>query len=126
MVVAALTVSTWVTVMSAQADGQPAAAAPAGNVEKGKETYKKVGCYECHGLEAQGGPGTAPRLGPNPIPFARFSPYVRSPTGNMPPYRVSVLPDQDLADIYAFVRSAPRPPALSTIPLLAPSQFGVK
>src|SRR5687767_10603245 len=74
--------------VSAQAPGQQAAppagnqaAAPAGNVEKGKEIYKRVGCYECHGLEAQGGPGTGPRLGPNPIPFARLSAYVRAPSG---------------------------------------------
>lgn len=114
-----------VVAASAQAPSQPAAV-PAGNVDKGKEIFKKVGCYECHGLEAQGGPGTGPRLGPNPIPFARFSAYVRAPTGNMPPYRAKVLSDQDVADIHAFIRSVPRPPSLSTIPLLAPSQFGVK
>jgi ubiquinol-cytochrome c reductase cytochrome c subunit len=110
---------------SAQAPAQPAAP-PAGNAEKGKEIYKKVGCYECHGLEAQGGPGTGPRLGPNPIPYQRFASYLRAPTGNMPPYRVQVLPDQAVADLHAFLRSVPRPPALSSIPLLAPSQFGVK
>ena len=111
--------------VSAQAPSQQAAP-PAGDAEKGKATYKRVGCYECHGLEAQGGPGTAPRLGPNPMPFARFSAYLRTPTGNMPPYRAVVLSDQEVADIHAFLRSVPRPPALSTIPLLAPSQFGVK
>lgn len=99
------------------------AAPPAGNVETGKATYKRVGCYECHGLEAQGGPGTAPRLGPSPLPFPRFSAYVRKPSGTMPPYRLPVLSDQDVADIHAFLRAQPRPPSLSSIPLLAPSQF---
>ena len=125
--VAAAAVSV-VTVLSAQAPSTPpaaqaAAAPPAGNVENGRATYKRVGCYECHNLEAQGGPGTAPRLGPNPLPFPRFSAYVRKPTGTMPPYRLPVLTDQEMADIHAFLRAQPRPPALSTIPLLAPSQF---
>ena len=126
---AALAVSVGLTVLSAQAPSAPAAAAtqaaapPPGNVENGKATYKRVGCYECHGLEAQGGPGTAPRLGPNPMPFARFSAYVRKPTATMPPYRLPVLSDQEMADIHAFLRAQPRPPALSSIPLLAPSQF---
>jgi mono/diheme cytochrome c family protein len=96
---------------------------PPGNAENGKATYNRVGCYECHGLEAQGGPGTAPRLGPNPLPFPRFSAYIRKPTGTMPPYRLPVLSDQEAADIHAFLRAQPRPPALSSIPLLAPSQF---
>ena len=111
---------------AAQAPAAPAptaAAVPAGNPANGRATYKRVGCYECHGLEAQGGPGTAPRLGPNPLPYARFSSYVRKPSGTMPPYHVPVLSDQDVADIHAFLRGQPRPPALSTLPLLAPSQF---
>jgi cytochrome c553 len=126
---AALAVSVGLTVLSAQAPSTSpaataqAAAPPAGNAENGRATYKRVGCYECHNLEAQGGPGTAPRLGPNPLPFARFSAYVRKPTGTMPPYRLPVLTDQEMADIHAFLRAQPRPPALSSIPLLAPSQF---
>jgi len=127
---AAFAVCVAVAELSAQAAATPpapaaqgAAAAPAGNIENGKATYKRVGCYECHNLEAQGGPGTAPRLGPNPLPFPRFSAYVRKPTGTMPPYRQPVLSDQEIADIHAFLRAQPRPPALSSIPLLAPSQF---
>jgi hypothetical protein len=38
----------------------------------------------------------------------------------MPPYTEKVLSAQDMADIYAFVRARPRPPAVSAIPLLAP------
>jgi hypothetical protein len=44
----------------------------------------------------------------------------------MPPYRLVVLADQAMADIYAFLRTIPPPPPLSKIPLLAPSQFDVK
>ena len=97
----------------------PAAAAPAGRVDVGAALYRKVGCFQCHVNEAQGG-ANGPKLGPDPIPFARFTQYVRRPTGEMPPYSEKVLSAQDMADIYAFVRARPRPPAVSAIPLLAP------
>lgn len=95
------------------------AAAPAGKVENGGVLYKKIGCYQCHANEAQGG-AAGPRLGPDPIPFARFSQYTRNPTGDMPPYTDKVVSNQDLADIYAFLQARPRPPAVDTIPQLAP------
>jgi mono/diheme cytochrome c family protein len=41
------------------------------------------------------------------------------PTGQMPPYTVKVVSDQELADIYAFVLTIPPPPAVNTIPILA-------
>jgi len=37
--------------------------------------------------------------------------YVRKPTREMPPYTDKVVSDQELADIYAFLQSRPRPPA---------------
>ena len=99
--------------------GQAPAAAPAGRVDIGAAIYRKVGCFQCHVNEAQGG-ANGPKLGPDPVPFARFSQYVRRPTGDMPPYSEKVLSAQDMADIYAFVRARPRPPAVNAIPLLAP------
>jgi mono/diheme cytochrome c family protein len=95
-----------------------AAGAPAGNAQHGKTIYVTDGCYECHGLAAQGGAGTGPKLGPNPIPYAAFSFQVRSPRDEMPPYTVKVLSDADLADMYAFVQSLPQPPKPDSIPLL--------
>jgi mono/diheme cytochrome c family protein len=95
-----------------------AASPPAGSVAAGAMLYKKIGCYECHANEAQGG-AQGPRLGPNPIPFVRFSGYVRNPAGDMPPYTAKVLSDEDLAAIYAFLEARPRPPAVNSIPLLA-------
>ena len=85
----------------------------------GAMVYRRVGCYQCHVNEAQGG-ANGPRIGPDPIPFARFTQYVRKPTGEMPPYTEKVLSAQDLADIYAFLQARQRPPALNTIPQLAP------
>jgi mono/diheme cytochrome c family protein len=94
------------------------AAAPPGNIERGGVLYKKVGCYQCHANEAQGGL-SGPRIGPNLVPYPRFSQYTRRPTGEMPPYTPKVLSDQELADIYAWVNARPRPPAVNTLPQLA-------
>lgn len=89
--------------------------APAGSVEKGRVTFQRVGCAQCHGREGQGSPTTGPRLGPGSMPYAGFSRYVRAPRQQMPPYTDRILPDSDLADIYAFVQSRPKP---ATPPLL--------
>lgn len=88
---------------------QPAAAAPAGNAELGRKLFVSYGCYQCHGLEAQGSSATGPRLGPRPLPFAAFARYVRQPSNQMPPYTTKVTSDVDLAHIYAFVVSRPAP-----------------
>jgi cbb3-type cytochrome c oxidase subunit III len=87
-------------------------AAPAGDAERGKTLFVKDGCYQCHNYEGNGGAAGA-RIAPNPPPFRGFVSYVRSPKGDMPPYKEKVLPEQDLADIYAYLRSRPRPPAVA-------------
>lgn len=99
--------------------GPGASATPAGRVEAGGVLYRKVGCYQCHANEAQGGL-SGPRIGPNLFPLARFVEYLRKPTGEMPPYSAKVLSDQDIADIFAWVQARPRPPAVNSIPQLAP------
>jgi mono/diheme cytochrome c family protein len=91
---------------------------PAGNAENGKKLFAKFGCYECHGREAQGGGLNGPRLAPDPAPFLALQSYVRRPQGEMPPYTDKVLSDKDLADMYAFLRSKPQPPAVKAIPIL--------
>lgn len=93
--------------------------APAGRSDMGAESFAAYGCYSCHSNEAQGGMH-GPRLGPDPITFARFSWYVRHPSATMPPYSPSVLTEQEIADIYAFVESRPAPPPITSIQLLAP------
>jgi mono/diheme cytochrome c family protein len=100
------------TMLTAQTPAQPA---PPGNVEKGRLGFVRVGCAQCHGGEAQGSPTTGPRLGPNGLPYPAFARYVRAPRLQMPPYTEKILPDADLADLYAFVQSRPKaatPPAL--------------
>ena len=78
----------------------------------------KFGCYECHGREGQGSAATGPRLNQNPITYARFVAYIRKPSGEMPPYTAKVVSDQQAADLYAFLQSLPKPPAVDSIPLL--------
>jgi len=91
----------------------------AGNAQKGKKIFVSDGCYECHGREGQGATQTgAPRIGPPPVPFVVFQSFVRKPINEMPPYTAKVLSNQDLADIYAFLKSIPMPPKGKDIPLL--------
>src|ERR1700704_6768493 len=93
-------------------------AAPRGNAENGKTLFAKIGCYQCHGREGQGSTATGPRLNQNPITYARFVSSIRKPSGEMPPYTAKVVSDQQAADIFAFLQSLPKPPALETVPLL--------
>ncbi len=86
------------------------------NAQNGKRIFDSYGCYQCHDHDGHGGAGA--RLAPNPIPFATFSRYVRQPTGEMPPYTKKVVPDQELADIYAYLQSIPQPPPAKSIPEL--------
>jgi mono/diheme cytochrome c family protein len=94
-------------------------AAPAGNADNGKKLFRNDGCYECHGLLGQGAAQTgAARIGPPQLSFEGFQSYVRAPKINMPPYSSKAIPDQDLADIYAYLKSIPMPAKGKDIPLL--------
>lgn len=103
------------TFAAAEAHAQ-AAQAPKGDAGKGKTRYAAVGCYQCHGYVGQGGVG--PKLAPGPMAFAEFLKYTREPKGQMPPYTNKYLTDQDMADIYAFLLTIPKPPDWKTIPEL--------
>ena len=93
------------------------AAAHAASAEKGKTLFMTYGCFQFHGTLGQGG-NAGPRLAPNPMPYEALSTFVRTTNRQMPPYREAVLPNEDLADIYAFLQSVPASPDYKTIPLL--------
>jgi ubiquinol-cytochrome c reductase cytochrome c subunit len=98
---------------------QPAAAAPPGNAKTGQTLYMKIGCYQCHGNQGQGGSSAGVRIAPAPmLPFRAFTMYIRAPRGEMPPYTAKVVSDENVADIYAYLAAIPAPPALDSIPLL--------
>ena len=98
----------------------PASAAlvePARNLENGKKLFEKYGCSDCHGLLGQGAPTSGPRIAPNPLPLAAFIRYVRAPRLQMPPYTAKVMPDQELADVRAYLATVPKP---APVTVLAP------
>ena len=92
--------------------GSLLAQAQEGDAAKGRALYVKNGCYECHGTVGQG--GTGPRIAPRAASLA----YVRKPAGQMPPYTPKVMPDADLADVLAYLKTIPAPPAAKSIALL--------
>ena len=93
------------------------ASAQSGNVEKGKMLWVKDGCYSCHGTDGHGGVG--PKVAPRPMAAAAFIAIVRHPPASgMPTFTAKVLPDADLNDMLAYLRSIPDPPAVKDIPLL--------
>jgi mono/diheme cytochrome c family protein len=88
-----------------------------GNAEKGKALWVKDGCYSCHGFDGHGGAG--PKLAPRPMAVASFIAIVRHPPASgMPTFAAKVIPDADLTDMWAYLRSIPDPPAVKDVPLL--------
>lgn len=92
----------------------------AASAENGKIAYVKHGCWQCHGFVGQGSLVTSGGtvLAATALPFDAFKSFVRNTNRTMPPYREAILPDADLADIYAYLQSVPKPPDVNGIPLL--------
>ena len=99
---------------SAFAGGQSAAT---GDVENGKRLFMKQNCYYCHGTGGQGGRDGAriAQIGLNAQGLIR---YVRKPAGAMPAFSDKMISDQELTDIYAYLKSLPQAKAPKDIPLL--------
>lgn len=107
------------------------AAAPAeeavGNAARGRELFVSNGCFACHGYDGQGGSYTGPRLAPNPLPWQAIAvfirnprnleaPYISWPFNVMPPFTSKLVPDKDVQDIYAWLKSRPGPTDVKNIP----------
>ena len=94
----------------------------AASAEHGKTVFVRKGCWQCHGTMGQGSIATSggKRLAPDPLPWEAFSGFVRSSNRAMPPFSDKILSDGDLEDIYAYLQSIPKPPAVTSIPLLNP------
>ena len=88
-----------------------------GNPENGKRLFMRNGCFECHGTVGQGTLAGA-RIGPPPLNAQGVIRYVRRPAGQMPAFTEKVMSDQELTDVYAYLKTIPPPKAAKDIPLL--------
>jgi mono/diheme cytochrome c family protein len=97
-------------------------AACAASAENGKAAFVTHGCWQCHGFEGQGSIVTSNGavLANTQLPFESFAAFVRSTNRAMPPFSEKILSDGDLADIYAYLQSVPKPKDVGSIPLLKP------
>lgn len=95
-----------------------ACASAQGDAKSGKDLWTKYTCYGCHGFSGQNGPGF--RLVPMRMTVENFTKLVRNPGApqRMPPYSEKNLPDAQLADIWAYLKTLPDSPAAKDIPLL--------
>jgi ubiquinol-cytochrome c reductase cytochrome c subunit len=100
----------------AMAQSDKPAPAASGQVQHGQEVWEKNGCYLCHGTVGQGGFG--PAVAVDLIPYVALAVYVRSPTGEMPPFSEKVLSEADLKDLYAYMSAQPEPKSPDSTPLL--------
>mgnify|MGYP003343829628 CR=1 FL=1 len=108
----AVTLAAWALAVNAQD-------APAGSAERGVKIFMHQMCFNCHGTVGQGGGVAGPKIAPQPFPWPAFEQQVRRLRQAMTPYTAKNLPDQDLADIYAYLASIKPGPAAKDIPLLS-------
>jgi mono/diheme cytochrome c family protein len=86
---------------------------PAGSAEAGKRLFASAGCVGCHGAQGQGTAAGA-QIAPPPLELPAMVRYVRQPSGKMPPFSSSTVSDENLADIYAFLKSVASPTETAT------------
>ena len=91
--------------------------AASGNAGNGQKIFMKQNCYYCHGTSGQGGRDGA-RIAQTALNIQGLIRYVRKPTGGMPAFTEKILSDQELTDIYAYLKSLPAAKAAKDIPLL--------
>ena len=87
------------------------------NAENGKRLFVRDGCYQCHGYAGQGTIAGA-RLAPPVLNAQAMTRYIRRPAGAMPAFTDKVISDQEVADIYAYLKTIPAPKPVKDIPLL--------
>lgn len=90
---------------------------PTGDAGHGKQVFEKDGCYECHGHVGQGG-RDGPRIAATALSVQALTRYIRRPLGSMPAFTEKVLPEAELRDIYAYLKSIPPAKPAKDIPLL--------
>jgi mono/diheme cytochrome c family protein len=105
-----------VLAVPALAAGQ-AGTSPSADIENGKRLFTNQNFYYCHGPEGQGGRDGA-RIAQTGLNAQGLIRYVRKPAGSMPAYSEKMISDQELTDIYSYLKSLPTAKAPKDIPLL--------
>jgi mono/diheme cytochrome c family protein len=77
---------------------------PEGNPSEGKRWFGLYRCVGCHGENGSGGKG--PKIAKTKFSYRKFLKKLRSPhSAIMPAFAPDTMPDQDAADIYAYLQS---------------------
>ncbi|MBI2886820.1 MAG: cytochrome c [Chloroflexi bacterium] len=83
----------------------PPPAVAIGDPGAGRTLFLTVGCSGCHGPDAGGDFG--PRIASTTLAFQEVLSQVRRPRNMMTAFDPSVLSDQQVRDIYAFLKGLP-------------------
>jgi mono/diheme cytochrome c family protein len=83
--------------------GSSSSTAPTGDAAAGQTAYASLACVGCHGENAEGSVG--PQLAGYSKGWDKFHATVRNGEEEMPKFRTSMVSDQQLADIYAWLTS---------------------
>ena len=110
------------------AAGGACAAEPGGNATRGRELFHAHGCYGCHGFNGEtGARDLVGTQSPLVTDLAAFTTFLRLrgdqapllPSSRMPNYPEAALGDDDVRDLFAFVRSLKLDaPAVKDVPTL--------
>jgi ubiquinol-cytochrome c reductase cytochrome c subunit len=83
-------------------------AAPSGDAKAGLAAFNTYGCYSCHGIIGQGTLRDGPHLNVAATGYPALLAQLRTPRYEMPAYTQVQIPDQAVADIYAYLTTLPK------------------
>jgi mono/diheme cytochrome c family protein len=89
--------------------------APQGDAKAGLASFNKYGCYTCHGIVGQGTLRDGPRLKAQELGYPALLAQLRTPRYEMPAYTEVQISDREVADIFVYLSSLPKPPDPKTI-----------
>lgn len=88
---------------SGKATSQPTPTSSPEMLKRGQYLFYTVGCFYCHGIQAEGDIG--PKIARTDLPLELVIHQVYQPEDEMPVFPPSVVSESDLAAIYAYLQS---------------------
>ena len=85
-----------------------------GNPSNGQNLFFSLGCNVCHGDRGEGLVG--PTIAMTIVPLDRVITQYREPLEAMTAFPPDQVSDEEIADIYAWLQTVPRPPEADVIP----------